>query len=64
MTSPKRRLDNARAQADLRKREEQRGLARVTVTIPEARRDDLRRIVRQWNETNVNVATLDAGNQQ
>lgn len=63
MTSPKRRLDNARAQAELRKREERRGLARVTVTIPEARRDDLKRIVRQWTDTNVNVAEVDTGDQ-
>jgi hypothetical protein len=63
MTSPKRRLDNARAQAELRRREEQRGLARVTVTIPETRRDDLRRIVREWTEPNLNVAEVDTGDQ-
>jgi hypothetical protein len=53
---------NAERQAALRQREKDAGLVRVLVTIPEDRRDELRRIVESWR-TNANVAGLDAGNQ-
>lgn len=39
---------NAERQAALRQRERDAGLARVLVTIPEDKRDDLRRIVEAW----------------
>lgn len=50
MTTPERRLQNAVAQANQRQREKAAGLARVIVIIPEDRRDELRRIVKSWQD--------------
>ena len=63
MTTPLRRLQNAKAQEDRRRREKAAGLIRMNVTIPADRADELRRLVRQWTDTNVNVEGLDAGHQ-
>lgn len=48
MTPHKRRMDMARAQAELRQRERERGLVRVLVTIPQQRRPQLEAIVGEW----------------
>lgn len=48
MISPKRRMGNARAQADLRRREEERGFVRVLVKVHAKRRPQLEDIVGEW----------------
>lgn len=48
MTPGKRRMDMARAQAELRQREREQGLVRVTITIPKQRRPELEAIVGRW----------------
>jgi hypothetical protein len=48
MTTDKRRKDMAKAQAEVRRRERERGLVRVLVTIPKQRKSQLEDLVGQW----------------
>jgi hypothetical protein len=48
MTTDKRRADMARAQAEVRRRERERGLVRVLVTVHKRRRPQLETIVGEW----------------
>lgn len=51
--------------ARMRARKRAAGMVPVTVIVPENRKAELAAIVRRWvaEETNANVAGLDAGNQ-
>jgi hypothetical protein len=48
MTTPKRRQEMARAQAALRRREEERGIVRVLVKVHTKRRPQLQDILGEW----------------
>lgn len=48
MTTPKRRQEMARAQAALRRREEERGIQRVLVKVHKKRRSQLEATVGEW----------------
>jgi hypothetical protein len=48
MTTPKRRDEMARAQAALRRREEERGIVRVLVKVHTKRRSQLQATVGEW----------------
>lgn len=48
MISPKRRQEMARAQAALRCREQDAGIVRVLVKIPQDRKAELQQIAAEW----------------
>jgi len=48
MTTPKRRQENARAQAELRRREQESGFVRVLVKVHVKRRPQLHATVGEW----------------
>jgi hypothetical protein len=48
MTTPKRREEMARAQAALRRREQERGIVRVLVKVHAKRRSQLQATVGEW----------------